>query len=88
MPRLLFYNGVADTTDPSVLYSHAKTATMKKAGVNFSAYRTICATPTQIKRIVTNFDDYAKGKNFSVQYCDPYTFFDVLTQSGQGTEIQ
>lgn len=88
VPYVYCQNGVADTTDPSVLYSHAKTATMKNAGVNFSAYRTICATPTQIKRIVTNFDDYAAQKGLLVKYCDPYTYFDVLAQSGQGTEIQ
>ncbi len=88
VPYVYCQNQVSDTTDPSVLYSHAKTATMKKAKVNFSAYRTVCATPTQNKRIVSNFETYANGKGLTVKYCDPYTYFDVLAQSGQGTEIQ
>ena len=71
-------------TAPSVLYSHL---TDRMRGYNFAAYRTVLATPTNIKQIVSRFDAYAAEKGVTTQYVDPYTFFDLIRQSEQGTVI-
>ncbi len=73
------------TIDPSALmYEHA-TVTMK--GFNFGAFRSICRTPTQIYELVTNFEKYAAQKGLTVKYCDPYTYFSLLKESGQGVTL-
>ncbi len=84
-PYLYCQNGVYADTDSSVLYNHLTTR-MKE--YNFAAYRTVLSTPRDVKTIVTNFNEYAVGKGVTTQYCDPYTLFDLIRQSGQGTEIK
>ncbi len=59
----------------------------RNRNINFGAYRTICFTPTQIKTSTENFATYASGKGMKVKYCDPYTYFNLLKQSGQGSNI-
>ncbi len=53
---------------------------------NFSAYRTIVQSPTDIKALIERYIDYAgtrSGQEYV--YVDPYNFFDLVRQSGQGT---
>lgn len=76
---------IAKTVDSERMYSFATGA--KNKGINFGAYRTICHTPTQILNNVNKFEEYASGKGMKVKYCDPYTYFDLLKQSGQGTNL-
>ena len=76
---------IAKTVDSARMYNFASGAMSR--GINFGAYRTICHTPTQILNNVTKFAEYASGKGMKVKYCDPYTYFDVLKKSGQGTNI-
>lgn len=83
-PYVYCQNGVDVNTSPSVLYSHL---TDRMRGYNFAAYRTVLATPTNIKQIVSRFDAYAAEKGVTTQYVDPYTFFDLIRQSEQGTVI-
>ncbi len=73
------------STASASMYNFAEKA--KPRGVNFGAYRTICWTPTQIKSSVDSFATYAQGKGLKVKYCDPYTYFNLLKQSGQGSNI-
>ena len=54
---------------------------------NFSAYRYVCDSPSDTKRLVEAFISYAKEQNpeYDYEYVDVYTFFDLLAQSGQCT---
>ena len=54
---------------------------------NFAAYRTICHSPTNVKKAVDGFTAYAAEKGKKVQYVDMYTFFDLIDQSGQGYKL-
>jgi hypothetical protein len=56
-------------------------------GINFGAFRTIAHTPTEITNNVLQFNEFAEECGVNVRYCDPYTYFDVLAQSGQAVEI-
>ncbi|MBR3844005.1 MAG: hypothetical protein IKM39_00685, partial [Clostridia bacterium] len=47
-------------------------------GYKFAANRTICWTPTEINEYVTGFDEYMKGRGEKAQYCDPYTYLNML----------
>ncbi len=78
--------GIDKKNGQTVMYSFANGAMNR--GLNFGAYRTICHTPSEIYGNVTNFATYAAGKGMKVKYCDPYTYFDLLKKSGQGTEIR
>jgi len=78
-------NGIGPGSE-STMYSHAQTTL--NAGYNFSAYRTVCKTPTEINGMVSGFKTYASDKGLKVAYVDPYTYAKVLKQSGQGAAIQ
>ncbi len=78
--------GIDKTNAQTTMYSFATTGMGR--GLNFGAYRTICHTPSEIYGNVTKFATYAADKGMKVKYCDPYTYFDLLKQSGQGTEIR
>ncbi len=78
--------GIDKTKAQATMYNFAINGMNR--GINFGAYRTICHTPSEIYGNVTNFDKYASEKGMKVKYCDPYTYFDLLKQSGQGTEIR
>ncbi len=84
VPYVFCYNQVTPGQSEA-MYNYA-TNTMR--GFNFGAYRTICQTPTQMYQIVTQFDKYAAEKGFKTEYCDPYTYFKLIRESGQGTVIQ
>lgn len=55
-------------------------------GYNFGAFRTICWTPSQINALSDAFIAYAKTQDPSKTYkfVDPYTYFAMIRQSGQG----
>jgi ABC-type sugar transport system substrate-binding protein len=63
------------------------TAFASENGINFGAFRTIAHTPTEITNNVLQFNEFAEECGVNVRYCDPYTYFDVLAQSGQAVEI-
>ncbi len=69
----------------STMYDHARTTL--NAGYNFSAYRTVCKTPTEISAMVDKFSTYAAGKGLKVKYVDPYTYYNLLKSSGQGANV-
>jgi hypothetical protein len=58
-------------------------------GNNFSAYRTVVKTPGDVVRCIDGFIEYANAKNdgYTYVYVDPYTLFDLVLQSGQGTHV-
>ncbi len=76
-------NGI-DPTDAKVaeaMYNYAS-----QTGNNFSAYRTVCYSPSQVNAAIEAFIEYAEAKNDGYTYkcVDPYTLFDLVLQSGQG----
>jgi len=83
VPYMYINNGIDQNTSSDTLYKFAL-ATMD---CNFSAYRTIAVSPTNIKKIVDNYVAYAAGKGKTVQYVDMYSLFSLVRQSGQGTII-
>lgn len=68
------------------MYSYLKT-NMK--GLNFGAFRTICWTPSQINQLSETFLAYAKKQdpNTTYKFVDPYTYFAMIRQSGQGSKV-
>ncbi len=60
-----------------------------KTGNNFSAYRTVVKSPSDVINCIEGFIEYANAKDdgYTYMYVDPYTLFDLVLQSGQGTQI-
>ena len=58
-------------------------------GNNFSAYRTVVKSPGDVVRCVQGFIEYANAQDdgYTYVYVDPYTLFDLVLQSGQGTHV-
>lgn len=75
------HNGI-DVNQSDVMYNHA-VSTMN-SGINFSAYRTVCVSPSNHYKIVNEFNSYAASKGLTAKYVDPYTYYNVLKASGQG----
>ena len=73
------------TQNYSAMYGYIGTY-MK--GYKFGAYRTICWTPTQIKLCTDGFKQYAAGKGLNVEYCDPYTYLNMLKAAGNAQVIE
>ena len=69
-----------------VMYVHIKTGMRK---YNFAAFGTVCITPTDNKAIREAFLAFAKKTDLRTTYefVDPYTFFDLIRQSGQGVRV-
>ncbi len=80
-------NGIDPSDQENAVKSMYQYATA--TGNNFSAYRTICKSPTEVFNCVEAFIEYANAKNdgYTYQYVDPYTLFDLVLQSGQGDYI-
>ncbi len=57
-------------------------------GYHFASYRTVNWTPTEISQTVDGYITYAKGKGKTVEYVDPYNFFSLIKQSGQGVVVK
>lgn len=66
------------------MYEYASTT-----GNNFSAYRTVCNSPSEINSAIEAFLKYTASKNdgYTYKYVDPYTLFDLVLQSGQGNKL-
>jgi hypothetical protein len=57
-------------------------------GNNFSAYRTVCYSPSQVYAAIDAFIAYAAERdNYEYKCVDPYTLFDLVLESGQGNYI-
>ena len=83
------YTGIGTSGAASTMYSFANGGMSSYfSKKNFGAYRTVCHTPTQVANNVAEFSEYANGKGMKVQYCDPYTYFKLLKESGQGSTIR
>ena len=79
--------GMVEAGKPTVfdkMYEYAS-----NTGNNFSAYRTVVKTPGDVVRCIEGFIEYANAKNdgYTYVYVDPYTLFDLVLQSGQGTHV-
>ncbi|MBR3844580.1 MAG: hypothetical protein IKM39_03640, partial [Clostridia bacterium] len=85
VPYIYCHNGISDTTDPYTLYSHAR---YSSGGYKFSAFRTICLSPTKIQTIVNNFDAYAAGRGIKTQYVELYSFLKLAKESGRGATLR
>ncbi len=91
--RLLINNGVpyiqcrigVGKGNPNYLYNWAKNSML---GYHFAAYRTVNWTPTELYNNVNDYIDYAAGKGMTVHYVDPYNFFDMIRQSGEGYVVK
>ena len=60
--------------------------TMKVRKDNFNAFRTICRSPSFIANLVTSITNYgnAQKDGYTYVYVDPYLFFELIQESGQG----
>lgn len=89
-PYVYLKNGVGDPgsyqESAEGMYSYLKN---NMTGLNFGAFRTICWTPSQIKQLSQTFLNYAKQQdpNTTYKFVDPYTYFAMIRQSGQGTRV-
>ncbi len=81
VPYIYCQNGIDASTDMEVLYNHAYE---RMEGYNFAAYRTVCISPTNAKKIVDNFTNYATEKGNKIQYVELNTFLELAKQSGKG----
>ena len=57
-------------------------------GYHFASYRTVSWTPSEVSQTVDGYITYAKGKGKTVEYVDPYNFFSLIKQSGQGVVVK
>lgn len=90
VPYVYLYNEIPFNADPQDttafrgMYNYDKGS---MGSYNFSAYRTVVQSPSTIKEIVEGYSAYAgsqSGKEYV--YVDPYNFFSLVRQSGQGFE--
>lgn len=87
VPFIYLHNGVsgkphAYENSAKAMYNHIF-GRMKD--YNFAGFRYVCDSPSDVKRLVDRFLEYAKEQNpeYDYQYVDTYTFFDLVRQSGQ-----
>ena len=90
VPFVYLHNGVSGKINSyegsaQAMYNHIF-GRMKD--YNFAGFRNVCDSPSDTKRLVERFLEYAKEKNpdYDYEYVDTYTFFDLLHQSGQCKE--
>ena len=89
-PYIYCQNGLGDPTSSTgkqveTMYEHA---TVRMAGYNFGAYRTICWSPTDVKRLAEDFKVYAAEKGLKVQYVELYSLLTLAKESGQGYVVK
>jgi len=87
VPYLHMMNGISKTPEQSTyeaMYNYAQHR------VNFAIYRTVQQNPTDMKKTVEGYLEYAneRDKKFTYKYVDPYTLFDLIRQSGQGSKVK
>ena len=90
VPYVYLYNEIPFNADPqndtafSGMYNYDRGS---MGSYNFSAYRTVVQSPSTIKDVVDGYTAYATGKSGKQYvYVDPYNFFNLIRQSGQGFE--
>ncbi len=91
--RLLINNGVpyiqcrigVGKNNSAYLYDWAMN-NMK--GYHFAAYRTVTWKPSEILSTAEDYVAYAAAKGKTVEYVDPYNFFSLIKQSGQGVVVK
>ena len=95
--RLTIYNGVPylhlmngiDPDGGEKTYSAMLNYINGAPNINFSAYRTVVKTPSQIAKCVDGFIDYAEANSrYKYEYVDPYTLFELILESGQGVIVE
>lgn len=83
---LYLFNGIdaASSNSPATAYSH-----MTSSGVDFTAYRTIVQSPSQVNAFIDRTLAYANGQNdgYKYEYVDPYTLLRLALESGQGERL-
>lgn len=87
--RLTIYNGtpmlsMSDYTTVENAYSQLKNK------INFAVFRTVRISPTSVKEMAEEIENYANSKNdtFTYKYVGPYELFDLIRQSGLGKVIE
>jgi hypothetical protein len=75
--------GIPTTAPDAAARMYSYSVGDNPSGYNFGAYRTICRTPKEVSSYVSSFETYAANKGKTVKYCDPYTFFKLVKESGQ-----
>ncbi len=84
VPYVHLHNGIQTSTDSSVLYNYSFS---EMGSYNFSGFRTVTISPSNISNIVDKYTSYAATKGKTVKYVDMYSIFDLIRQSGQGKII-
>ena len=90
VPYVYLYNEIPFNADPQDttafegMYNYDRGS---MGACNFSAYRTVVQAPSTIKEVVEAYTSYATNKSGKEYvYVDPYNFFSLVRQSGQGFE--
>lgn len=90
VPYVYLYNEIPFNADPQDttafegMYNYDRGS---MGAYNFSAYRTVVQAPSTIKEVVEAYASYATNKSGKEYvYVDPYNFFSLVRQSGQGFE--
>lgn len=90
VPYVYLYNEIPFNADPQDttafegMYNYDRGS---MGAYNFSAYRTVVQAPSTIKEVVEAYTSYAYNKSGKEYvYVDPYNFFSLVRQSGQGFE--
>lgn len=90
VPYVYLYNEIPFNADPQDttafegMYNYDRGS---MGAYNFSAYRTVVQAPSTIKEVVEAYTSYATNKSGKEYvYVDPYNFFSLVRQSGQGFE--
>ncbi len=90
VPYVYLYNEIPFNADPQDttafegMYNYDRGS---MGAYNFSAYRTVVQAPSTIKEVVEGYTSYASNKSGKEYvYVDPYNFFSLVRQSGQGFE--
>lgn len=91
VPYIHLNNGVTGKPDKieGCIKNMFEYATGKMGKYNFSAYRNVCDSPSQLKALAQGFIEYAEKHDpgHKYEYVDYKTFFDLIRQSGQGKHI-
>lgn len=89
VPYVYLFNEIPFNVDPKTGYNSMYNYDKGVMNTfNFSAYRTVVQSPSTIKEVIDGYTAYVaeKGANKQYVYVDPYNFFNLIRQSGQGTE--
>ena len=86
--KLTLYNGtpilsMTDYQTPEQSFYHMKNK------INFSVFRTIRRSPSDVKDIAEQIEEYCNNRDtrFTYKYVGPYELFDLIKQSGLGKVV-